>query len=124
VRQRVYSVLETHHLTATSWATLGSINSAQEGIRLSSVAEAVGMTPAMITLMANELIGQGLIKRIPHHTDGRAKLLVITPKGKQLANTVEQQLNQVIQDLLSGLTAGEIVSFQKTLETIIHNAQS
>jgi DNA-binding MarR family transcriptional regulator len=66
---------------------------------------------------------QGLIKRIPHHTDRRAKLLVITPKGKKLTAAIELELNNEIKHLLSGISDNEAAAFQKTLETIIHNAE-
>ena len=122
VRQRVLLTLARHDLTPTRWAIMGRIAAAPEGIRLATVAEQVEMTPPMITVIAGELIELGLIKRIPHHTDGRAKLLVMTPLGKKLAAVIEQELNHEIQQLLQGLTTDEIYGFQKTLETIIRNA--
>lgn len=122
VRQRIYAILETHDLNPTRWAVLGIVVDSSDGIRLTKVASAIGMTPPMITVIAGELIERGLIKRVPHHTDGRAKLLVMTPAGSKLATTVERELNAEIHNLLDGLNADEIRTFQKTLETIIHNA--
>lgn len=123
VRQRIYSVLEKYDLNPTYWAVLGATARAEEGIRLVKVAEQIGMTPAMITIMANELIEKGLINRVPHHSDKRAKLLVLTAMGRSVANNVEKELQGEIACLLHGLKPAEISAFQKTLETIIENAQ-
>lgn len=122
VRARIYSLLEKYDLNPTYWSILSATLRATEGIRLAKVASTLGVQAPMITVMANELIERGLINRIPHHTDRRAKLLVITPKGKKLAATIETELNTAIAELLNGLSTNEIASFQKTLQMIIANA--
>ncbi len=123
VRIRVYSVLEKHNLNPTYWSILGATTQSPEGIRLSNVASMLGVKAPVVTTEAQELINKGLIRRIPHHSDGRAKLLVITPKGKEFAKIIEAELNIEISSLLSGLTPHEIESFQKTLQTIITNSE-
>jgi DNA-binding MarR family transcriptional regulator len=123
VRLRVYEVLEKHDLNPTYWSILGATTQAPDGIRLTNVAELLGVKAPMVTTEATELINRGLIRRIPHHTDGRAKLLVATPKGNKLAKIVESELNTEITRLLEGLSMNEIASFQKTLQTIIDNSQ-
>ena len=123
VRTRVYEVLEIYDLNPTYWSILGATVQAPEGIRLSHVASLLGVKAPVVTTEASELINRGLIRRIPHHTDGRAKLLVITPKGKKLAATIERELNQQVGSLLDGLTPAEIVTFQKALQTVIHNSE-
>ena len=96
---------------------------APEGIRLTTVAAQLGIKPPMVTTEATYLINRGLIRRIAHHTDGRAKLLVITPKGSKLATVVEHELNSQVGQLFDGLTPDEALTFQKTLQTIIDNYQ-
>ena len=123
VRARILTVLERHNLSPTYWAILGATAQAPEGIRQSHIAAMLTVKAPVITTEAVELINRDLIRRIPHHTDGRAKLLVITPKGKKLANTIENELNEEIHKLLNGLTGEEVLIFQKTLETIIHNSK-
>lgn len=122
VRTRIYTILARYELTPSYWSILGTTINADEGIRLSSVAKQMGVKAPLITMLANDLIEQGLIKRLPHHSDGRAKLLVPTPKGKKLAQKVEAELDQEISLLMHGVTASEAAAFQKTLQTIISNA--
>jgi MarR family transcriptional regulator for hemolysin len=121
VRARIYDVLEKYDLNPSYWSILGTTMQAPEGIRLASVASVLAIKAPMVTVMADDLIDKGLIKRIPHHTDGRAKLLVITPKGKKLAEVIELDLNLEIRNLLAGLTDPEVAAFRRALQTIIEN---
>lgn len=124
VRARIYTVLEEYELSPIHWSILGTTSQAQEGIRLTNVAALIGVKAPMITTEANALITRGLIKRIPHHTDGRAKLLVATTAGNKMAGEVEARLNTEVGHLLHGLTKSDVAAFQKSLETIIHNANN
>jgi DNA-binding MarR family transcriptional regulator len=123
VRVKIYDVLGEYELNPTSWSILGATLQADGGTRLASVATSLSVKPPLVTMLADELISRGLIKRIPHHTDRRAKLLVITQKGKKLSQEIETRLNQEIGTLLSGLSVADITAFQRVLETIIQNAE-
>ena len=122
VRERIYTLLEQYELTPTLWSLFSMIQNSDEGIRSSNVAKELGVQPPMITMMADTLIEQGLILRLPHHTDGRVKLLTTTTKGKKTAKEIENKLSGEIGYLMSGLTTPEILVFQKVLTTIITNA--
>jgi MarR family transcriptional regulator for hemolysin len=124
VRGRIYDVLEPYNLNPSYWSILGSTIATPDGIRLASVAKAMDVKAPLVTMLSNDLIEMGLINRIPHHTDKRAKLLVATAKGKQIAAEIEKKLNEEIGSLLNGLTADEVASFQKVLERIIQNASN
>lgn len=122
VRSRVYSLLEKYELNPSYWAILGITMQAPEGVRLASVAKQMDVKAPLVTMIANDLIEKGLITRVPHHTDGRAKLLVVTPKGKKLAVQIETELSTAIGNLMVGVSTADIASFQLTLETIIANS--
>lgn len=122
VRERIYTLLEFYGLTPTLWSLISIITRAEEGVRSATLATELGVKPPMITMLADTLIEQGLIRRVPHHTDGRVKLLTITPKGKKTVKEVENKLSGEIGYLLHGLNPSEIATFQKILQTIIQNA--
>lgn len=122
VRARIYALLEQYELNPSYWSILGITAGAPEGVRLASVAKQMDVKAPLVTVLAGDLIDRGLIQRIPHHTDRRAKLLVITPKGRKLATEVEAKLATEISGLMRGLSAAEVAGFQKVLETIISNA--
>ncbi len=122
VRSRVYSLLEKYELNPSYWAILGITMQAPEGVRLATVAKQMDVKAPLVTMIASDLIKKGLITRVPHHTDGRAKLLVVTPKGKKLAAQIEAELSMAIGNLMNGVSTTDIANFQKTLETIITNS--
>lgn len=122
VRARIQAVLAQYDLNPTYWSILGAAIEAKEGIRLATVATMLGVKAPMITMMVDDLSERGLMKRIPHHTDKRAKLLVATPKGKRLIRGIDIELGSEVQSLVAGLTADEMIIFRKVLQTIITNA--
>lgn len=124
VRSRVYTILEQHELTPTTWAIIGAIAESEDGIRLSHIAAKLEVKPPMISVLVDELIERRLVKQIPHHKDGRVKLLALTEHGNGIAMTVEQQLDDEISHLLRGLDLGEVVIFDKALRLILANAQA
>lgn len=122
VRAQVSTVLEKHQLSFIHWSILSIVLASDEGIRLTNVAAALGVKAPLITLESNRLITLGLINRVAHHSDGRAKLLVMTAKGKKLAVTISDELETLVGTLMQGLSKTEIQSFEKTLKTIIQNS--
>lgn len=122
VRERIYTLLELYQLTPTLWSLLSIVQREHDGVRSATVAKELGVQPPMVTMMADSLIELDLIQRIPHHTDGRVKLLATTAKGKKLAKEVETKLNGEIGYLMGGLSQQDILTFQKVLNAIITNA--
>src|SRR4029450_12028165 len=53
-----------------------------EGSRLSDLARGAGMTPQAMGELVDELEELGYVVRRPHPTDRRAKLIGLTPKGR------------------------------------------
>jgi DNA-binding MarR family transcriptional regulator len=124
VKTRIYDILEPYGLNPSYWSILAAAVSAPKGISLSRVAKSMHVKAPLITMLSTEIIRLGLMRRVAHPTDKRAKLLIATDKGKALSSEIERKISQEIGALLQGLDADEIGVFQKTLKTIIHNADS
>lgn len=123
VRGRIYDLLEVYSLNPTLWSLLSIVSQAVDGVRSSVVADKIGVQPPMVTMLADELIQQGLLRRVSHHTDGRVRMLVVSAKGKKLVTELESKLGNEISRLTHGLSDQEIRTFQKILTTIISNAE-
>lgn len=129
IQSKAYRVLRIHvtdslaqyDLNPTQWSLLGVVFEARDGIRLAKVAHILGVKAPLITNMAKELIRRGLIKKVDHHSDARAKLLVIELKGKLVIERVEAALRQELGSLLKGVSQEDLNSYQKVLEAIIKN---
>jgi DNA-binding MarR family transcriptional regulator len=69
------------------------------------------------------LVERGLVERAQHQFDKRAKLLVLTRKGKQFVAEVEMDVESELKALLIGLTDSDLAAYQKVLDTIVANSE-
>jgi DNA-binding MarR family transcriptional regulator len=65
---------------------------ARAPMSMRELATALGIDPPNATVVVSELEAQGLVSRRPHPTDGRAKLVEATRKGKDLARRADEIL--------------------------------
>ena len=65
---------------------------ARAPMSMRELAAALGIDPPNATVVVSELEAQGLVRRRPHPTDGRAKLVEATRKGKALARRADEIL--------------------------------
>jgi DNA-binding MarR family transcriptional regulator len=52
------------------------------GLRLTEIAELANMTKQSVGEVVDDLVARGYVERVPDPADGRAKLICLTPKGK------------------------------------------
>ena len=123
LQAQVYGFLEDFGLNPTQWFVLGYLQEHKKGVRLTEIATLLSVETPLITMMADKLEEQGLVKRTTHPTDGRAKLLILTPKGSALLPKIEQQVREGLNRILQGLSQSELQTYQKVLKTIIANTQ-
>jgi DNA-binding MarR family transcriptional regulator len=65
---------------------------ARRAMSMRELADALGIDPPNATVVVADLEGLGLVRRRPHPTDGRAKLVEATRKGKALARRADALL--------------------------------
>ncbi len=116
--------LKDHNLNPGLWLMLGVVAEARDGIRLAGVASALHVKAPLVTVMADELMKLHLINRIPHHQDNRAKLLVLTPKGRQFVKIVEADLTVMLSKLLGNISDAQMKAYREVLEAIIENSKA
>ena len=76
----------------------------------------------LVTTLVQDLIAKDLIELLPHHTDKRVKLLLLTPTGKIFIKKVEAALEKSLRDILAGTTDTELAAFETVLEAIVRNS--
>ncbi|HYF28111.1 MAG TPA: MarR family transcriptional regulator [Baekduia sp.] len=62
---------------------------ARRPMSMRELADALGIDPPNATVVVRELEEQGLVRRRPHPTDGRAKVVEATRKGAALARRAD-----------------------------------
>jgi DNA-binding MarR family transcriptional regulator len=87
---------------------------ARAPMSMRELADALGIDPPNATVVVSELEAQGLVQRRPHPTDGRAKLVEATRKGKELARRADEILATPPPGL-AGLGAEELETLRRLL---------
>ena len=80
-------------------------------------AAALGIDPPNATVVVADLEALGLVRRRPHPTDGRAKVVETTRKGKQLARRADAILATPPPGL-SALTSEDLETLRRILERV------
>lgn len=68
-----------HPQTLSASRLMGSITA--DGVRISELADRLGITKQSVSQLVDELEAANYVRRIPDPTDGRAKLVVFGPRG-------------------------------------------
>lgn len=71
-------------LTESAGAALWALDPDTPPPTVRDLAQTLGCDPSNASLISAKLEQDGLLARRPHPTDGRSRVLVLTPRGKQL----------------------------------------
>jgi DNA-binding MarR family transcriptional regulator len=92
---------------------------ARHPMTMGELAAKLGIDAPYATLVVDELERQGLVERLPHPTDRRAKLVAATTSGAEAAGRADEILNRLPEGL-AGLSGSEL----ETLATLLDKARS
>lgn len=90
---------------------------AHEPMSMGELATALGIDRPNATVLVDDLEGQGLVRRRPHPTDRRAKMVAATPKGKKLAKRADEILGTP-PAALSTLGGEDLEALRRVLTSI------
>jgi DNA-binding MarR family transcriptional regulator len=90
---------------------------ARQPMSMREFADAMDIDPPNATVLVADLEAQGLARRKPHPTDGRAKVVEATRKGKALA----RRANEILATppaALTELDAEDLQTLRRILESL------
>jgi DNA-binding MarR family transcriptional regulator len=90
---------------------------ARRPMSMRELAEAMGIDPPNATVLVADLEAQGIVRRQPHPTDGRAKVVEVTPEGRRLAEQADEIL-ATPPPAVSALSAEDLETLRRILERI------
>jgi DNA-binding MarR family transcriptional regulator len=90
-----------------------------EGARLTQLAEAAQLTKQAVGEVATDLERLGYLERVPDPSDGRAKILVLTPKGRVAQETGRRIIREIEADWAARYGERELAILRATLEEIV-----
>jgi DNA-binding MarR family transcriptional regulator len=88
---------------------------ARRPMSMGELAAMLGIDPPNASVLVADMESQGLVSRRPHPTDGRAKLVEVTRKGREIARRADAILATPPAGL-SALTAEELETLREMLE--------
>lgn len=90
---------------------------ARRAMTMGELAAALGIDPANATGVVDDLEAQGLVRRRPHPTDRRAKLVETTRKGTAMARRADAILSTP-PEALSALSNDDLQALRRILESV------
>lgn len=90
--------------------------SAHGPLRSSALAELLQADPSTVSRQVAAMVRAGLVERRADPADGRASLLVVTPRGEQLQAEHRRQRNEHYQRMLAEWTEDECRTFAAMTE--------
>ncbi|MEO6513915.1 MAG: MarR family transcriptional regulator [Candidatus Saccharimonadales bacterium] len=124
IQSAVSSLLSRFHLNTTQWIMLGLMSEASNGLRVTDMARALQVEMPLITTTAQTLISAGLMSSVAHARDKRAKMLTLTPKGKERVSEIETYLKNGLDKIEQDVDPRDLKVYFKMLQKIASNASS
>jgi DNA-binding MarR family transcriptional regulator len=90
---------------------------ARRSMSMGELAAALGIDPPNATVVVDDLEALGLVRRQPHPTDRRAKLVEPTRKGRELARRADEILGTP-PAALSALAPEDLATLRRILGTV------
>ena len=88
---------------------------------LRALAERLAADPPYVTLMVDDLEQRGLVRRMPHPTDRRAKLVELTAAGRDAAERADAILDEP-PVALHDVPADDLRALLRVLEGLVPDA--
>jgi DNA-binding MarR family transcriptional regulator len=90
---------------------------ARRPMSMRELADALGIDPPNATVVVDDLEARGLVRRRPHPTDRRAKLVEATRKGKEMARRADAILATPPR-ALSALGPDDLAALRRILSSV------
>jgi len=111
--------LQPYNLTEATWLPLIRIARAPAPPRQKDLAASLFVDNSSVVRLLDNLEAAGLVER-REGEDRRAKIVMLTPRGKAIADKVETAARRVRTDALAGLSDKDIETTIRVLEHVCH----
>jgi DNA-binding MarR family transcriptional regulator len=99
LNDQVTKVVKAHDLTFARYEVLTWLATDPESsLTLSWISKTLRIPPATVTNIIDRLEDEKLVRRVPHPSDARTTLAVITPRGKKVATEATRDLNASVYE--------------------------
>jgi MarR family transcriptional regulator for hemolysin len=109
--------LQPFDLTEATWLPLVHIARAPEAPRQKDLAASMSLDGSSVVRPLDSLEAAGLIRR-KEGEDRRAKIILLTPRGRAIADKVETVARRIRSDALAGLSDKDIETTVRVLQHV------
>ena len=109
--------LRPFDLTEATWLPLVHIARAPQAPRQKDLAASMSLDGSSVVRLLDNLEAAGLIKR-KEGQDRRAKIILLTPRGRAIADKVETVARRIRGDALAGLSDRDIATTVRVLQHV------
>ncbi|WP_330456928.1 MarR family winged helix-turn-helix transcriptional regulator [Streptomyces sp. NBC_00820] len=88
---------------------------APEGATVTDLATHLGVTKQAASQLVDEIVRKGYAERRPHPGDARARLVVLTGRGRECTRAAEEAAADVVGDWVALLGEGEVRALREGL---------
>ena len=117
-RRSIDAHLAAVGMTDATWVPLVHLKETGGGITQKDLAALVGVDGSSLVRVLDILAREGLIERRRDETDGRARLIHLTPDGEKRVGEIREELVRAEQAILSELSDGDLASMLAHFKTI------
>jgi MarR family transcriptional regulator for hemolysin len=110
--------LQPYELTEATWLPLVRIARAPTLMRQKDLAASLSLDNSSVVRLLDNLETAGLIRRQEEASDRRAKTIVLTARGRAVADQVEAVAHRVREDALAGLSDADIETAFRVLDHV------
>jgi DNA-binding MarR family transcriptional regulator len=121
LNDQVNGVMKRHGFTFVQYQVLAWLETDPEtSLTLSWISKTLRIPPATVTDIIDRLEDKRLVRRVPHPSDARTTLAVITAKGRRAATEATRELNETVYEGI-GLAEDERVQLVEILAQLRAN---
>ncbi len=116
--------LEDFSLNSAQWRILGLLSEHPTGARIADIEAVTFIQSTQVNPLIKELLSRQLIRKTPHPEDGRANLLLITSRGRDVLDEIESRMQKTLADIMQDATSDDFQIYMKVLQSIIKYGNS
>ena len=110
-------------LTRSQWRVMAYV-SRTPGISQTELAEQIECSRMAVTSLVDRLQTKALLERRQVAGDRRRRSVHLTAKGNGLVRQMNRAAVQVLEDIFTGTTPGDLLHLQRLLESVKSNASA
>ncbi len=119
LKQKTNIALKQFGIGGVDWAFLGVLYEQKKGMRLILLAEDLDVEAPFVTEIGKKLEKMNLVEYAKDPDDARAKVIMLTKKGRGFVENVEKVIRKEAKTWIKGVSIKEALSYIHVLEIIV-----